>query len=153
MKLKDLISKYGECEVSEEMLNMIKKDSEGWKPEYNEDYWFINDVGNICRSIWENLYLDKFRLQKRNVYRTEEEARFALGMYRFCKKRSFEPDWNDFEQIKWSVKLDYRDKNVKAGSGAMFNYFEPFYYPTKEEVQEVIGRYTFEELEKYYGRV
>ena len=39
-------------------------------------------------------------LSKRNVYRTEEEAQFALDMYNFCKERSFEPDWEDSNQNK-----------------------------------------------------
>lgn len=153
MKLKDLISTYGECEVSEEMLQMIKKDNEDWKPKSGEDYYVIASDGNIHKDSWIGVYADKFRLQKRNVYRTIEEAQFSLGMYNFCKKRSFKPNWNDENQNKYYIYLDYKDKSAHYSSYSTIEYYIPFYYPTLKEVKEVIDRYTFEELEKYYGRV
>ena len=153
MKLKDLISKYGECEVSEEMLNMIKKDNEDWKPKSGEDYWLIDSRGSVQKDSWLGIHTDNFRLQKRNVYRTREEAQSALDMYYFCKKRSFEPDWNDERQEKFYIYFNLRDKVVVGNSYNIINNCAPFYYPTKEAIQEVIDKYTFEELEKYYGRV
>lgn len=154
MKLKELISTYGECEVSEEMLNMIKKDNEDWKPKYKENYWFIDDCSSIYKDTWFGAYEDNFRLQKRNVYSTKEEAEFALDMYKFCKKRSFEPDWDDENQYKHYIYLDcINGKEVCYSSYTIFKHFMPFYYPTEEAAREVIDKYTFEELEKYYGRV
>lgn len=96
----------------------------------------------------------RFKNEDLAVYcETEDEAKFALDMYNFCKERSFEPDWNDEKQEKWSIYLVNSNKKVKVDYSQTTCYFGPFYYPTEEVAQEVIDKYSFEELAKYYGRV
>lgn len=152
MKLSEVIEKYGDCEVSEELLVMIEPKCE-WKPEIGDKYWGIDCYGDVVSHYWDNHYYDRFRLTKRNVYRTEEEAQFALDMYNFCKERSFEPDWEDDSQCKYYLYLYYRNKEVNFNYTDSFNHCYPFYYPSKEAVQEIIDKYSFDELATYYGRV
>ena len=150
MKLSELIDKYGDCEVSDELVEMISPKVD-WKPQIGEEYWMINGFGKVVDERWESLAYDHFALRKRNVYRTKEEAQFALDMYHFCKERSFEPDWGDGNQKKYFLSLE----GNKVVTDYLFSYrhFLPFYYPTSEAVKEIIDKYSFEELEKYYGRV
>lgn len=152
MKLSELIEKYGDREVSDELIEMLKP-KEDWIPKMNDKYWKINCSGKVEAECWEDCYYDYFALNKRNVYRTEEEAQFALDMYRFCKKRSFEPDWEDRNRFKYYLYLDYNNKEANYNYTDSFNHCSPFYYPTEKAVQEIINKYSFEELEKYYGRV
>lgn len=152
MKLSEFIEKYGNCEVSDELMEMLKP-KEDWKPQIGEEYCLITTVLGICYDNYSNTECDNNRLSKRNVYRTEEEAQFALDMYHFCKERSFEPDWDDEDQCKYYLYLDCKYKEINYMFDNNLNQFKPFYYQTKEAAQEIIDKYSFEEIEKYYGRV
>ena len=152
MKLSEFIEKYGDCEVTDELMEMIKPKGD-WKPKNGEKYYFIISSLEIIYETYVNAETDNNRLSKRNCYKTEEEAQFALDMYNFCKERSFEPDWDDLEQTKYTLYLDYRNKVADWMTCDDRKYFEPFYYQTKEVVQEIINKYSFDELAKYYGRV
>ena len=152
MKLSEVIEKYGDCEVNGKLVEMLKPKGD-WIPKMNDTYWKINICGEVVYGLWEDCYFDYFALNKRNVYRTKEEAQFALDMYNFCKERSFEPDWGDDNEIKCYLYLRYEDKKADYSKIFSFNYFSPFYYPTAEAVKEIIDKYSFEEIKKYYGRV
>ena len=152
MKLSELIEKYGDCEVTDELMEMLKPKGD-WIPKKGEEYCLITTGLGICYGNYSNNECDNNRLSKRNVYRTKEEAQFALGMYHFCKERSFEPDWGDENQKKYFLYLDCKYKEINYMFDNNLNHFKPFYYPSKEVVQEIIDKYSFEELEKYYGRV
>lgn len=153
MKLSELIEKYRDCEVKEELVDMVVKPKGYWIPKMGEKYWMINSSGEVVDEYWESHPYDYFALNKRNVYQTEEEAQFALDMYNFCKERSFEPDWGDSDQYKFALYLDYDLRKVYWATYKYINRFVPFYYRTEQAVQEIMYKYSFEELEKYYGRV
>ena len=152
MKLSEVIEKYGDCEVNGKLVEMLKPKGD-WIPKMNDTYWKINICGEVVYGLWEDCYFDYFALNKRNVYRTKEEAQFALDMYNFCKERSFEPDWDDMDQFKYNLYLNYKNKIKDYSCNVSANIFEPFTYPTVEAVEEIINKYSFEDLEKYYGRV
>ena len=152
MKLSELIEKYRDCEVSDELVEMIKPKGD-WKPKKGEKYYFIVTSLEITYETYINSETDNNRLSKRNCYKTEEEAKFALDMYNFCKERSFEPDWGNFMQSKYYLIMNVENKRVYYDDYTHTHFFLPFYYPTAEAVQEVIDKYSFDELAKYYGRV
>lgn len=152
MKLSEFIDKYGNCEVSDELLGMINSKDE-WVPKLKEGYYCITGVGSVSNNTFKGGDYDKFRVDKRNCYQTKEEAQIALDMYNFCKERSFEPDWEDSNQSKYFLYLNCEAKICDYDYVASFNRMLPFYYPTKEVAQEIINKYSFEELAKYYGRV
>lgn len=152
MKLSELIEKYGDCEVTDELMEMIKPKGD-WKPKNGEKYYFIISSLEIIYETYVNAETDNNRLSKRNCYKTEEEAQFALDMYHFCKERSFKPDWENSNQLKYYLYLNPNDKETDYCKATYLYDFSPFYYPTVEAVKEIINKYSFEELEKYYGRV
>lgn len=152
MKLSELINKYGDFEITDEVVKLIEP-KEGWKPKRGEEYWVVDTAGNVVCVEWYGYGCDLFNLDKRNVYRTKEEAQFALDMYNFCKERSFTPNWKDETEPRFYLSLDYEDNAGYSKYSEYLNEFHPFYYPTYDAVEEVIHQYSFEELEKYYGRV
>ena len=54
------------------------KESRVWKPENNEEYYFINDFAAADTDIWGDSYIDHKRFEIGNVYKTKEEVCFAL---------------------------------------------------------------------------
>ena len=152
MKLSEFIEKYGDCEVTDELMEMVKPKGD-WEPWLGENYYFISEVLQVSLARNKGDDYAYARIMKRNVYRTKEEAQFALDMYNFCKERSFKPDWEDCDQTKFLLYLDYDSRKVYWSMYEYSKQFAPFYYLSKEEVQEIIDKYSFEELAKYYGRV
>ena len=63
-------------------LDKLKKDLETtnkkWKPEYKDDYWFVEDIGFVHNNKWRNDDFDDFRYSQRNCFKTEEEAQTHL---------------------------------------------------------------------------
>lgn len=46
-----------------------------WKPKNDEEYWFINDLGEICHSLYNNFLLrDNKRVKIGNCFQTKLEA-------------------------------------------------------------------------------
>lgn len=50
------------------------KESRVWKPENNEEYYFINDFATADTDIWGDSYIDHKRFEIGNVYKTREEV-------------------------------------------------------------------------------
>ena len=150
MKLSEFIEKYGDREVTDELMEMLKPKGD-WEPWLGENYYFISEDLQVSLARNKGDDYAYVRIMKRNVYRTKEEAQFALGMYHFCKERSFKPDWENGNQKKYFLSLEVN--KVVTYYLYFSRHFLPFYYQTKEAVQEIIDKYSFEELEKYYGRV
>lgn len=150
MKLSEVIKKYGDFYITDEMVKTIEPKL---KPEVGKTYYAVELGGTVVHLTWEGNERDLFRLNKRNVYRTEEEAQFALDMYNFCKERSFTPDWTNENEYKYFLVLNYDKRKAHWCRNTSFCRFTSFCYPTLDAVNEVIHRYTFDELAEYYGRV
>lgn len=149
MKLSEVIKKYGDFEITDEMIKTIEPE---FKPKVGETYWAVIG-GSTYPFTWEDNKTDLFSFNKHNVYRTKEAAQFALDIYNFCKERSFTPNWKDETVPKYYLYLDCEDNAVYSDCDEYLNEFHPFYYPTHDAVEEVLHKYTFDELAEYYGRV
>lgn len=54
-------------------------ENEGWPKNGNVYYWVRSDIGQICKSKWnEKVPYHEFRLSIGNVFRTRTEARKAI---------------------------------------------------------------------------
>ena len=62
----------------EELKNVNIEEDGVWKPENDEDYWFISSYAELYRVEWTDYSSDKDRLSIGNVFRTEEEAEFQI---------------------------------------------------------------------------
>ena len=46
-----------------------------WKPEINKDYWYINDIGEVCRTNYNKLMPNNdYRIQIGNCFQTKDDA-------------------------------------------------------------------------------
>jgi len=64
-------------EISDESFEQLKKSfikEARWVPEKKEEYWNVNNMGEIGTSTFVNDSFDYFRLGQNNVFKTEEEA-------------------------------------------------------------------------------
>ncbi|MGH2116592.1 hypothetical protein [Aerococcus sp. L_32] len=47
-------------------------------PQDGDEYWYIDDEGDILNEKWDGLDFEEYRLEIGNIYKTEDEAEFAV---------------------------------------------------------------------------
>ena len=139
MKIKELQKKITclEAKLAEvkEMAEAMKKRADGgvFKPEYEEDYWFILGWGEVYESQWKNHLGDLRRCEIGNCFPTEQAAVDAVRVLKLIRRAreaqdGFVPDWEDFEQNKYQVYFDSGEIHVAnlhtANMAPIFGYWE-----------------------------
>lgn len=104
-----------------------------WKPNFGEEYWYVNYIGNVvCRS-WEDASVDLWLLESGNVYRTIEEAEKArerrLAEVRLRQTSDFKPDFEDGDG-GWLVFYNYETRTLDTVPDFRINSGEPVRYKT-----------------------
>lgn len=112
-----------------------------WKPNFGEEYWYVNYIGNVvCRS-WEDASVDLWLLESGNVYRTIEEAEKArerrLAEVRLRQTSDFKPDFENGNG-GWIVGYDHEEDRLLATPIDYIDYGEPIRYATEEEAKRSI---------------
>lgn len=124
-----------------------------WKPNFGEEYWYVNYIGNVVCRFWEDASVDLWLLESGNVYRTEKEAEKALDRelaeVRLRKTSNFEPDFEDCRG-GWVVYYNYKDKELYAYDTDYDDSGEIVRYATKEEAEKSI-RENREDWMKHFG--
>ena len=110
-----------ENEIIVNWVTYVKKEDNQKKQSKRGDrFWFIWYFGDVLRC--KEKYNDKYKLF---CYPTEVEAIKArdkqLALYRIKtyaeeKRGGFVPDWNNHEQIKYSIGYDNSDKEYYVSS-------------------------------------
>ena len=81
------------------------KESRVWKPENNEEYYFINDFATADTDIWGDSHVDHKRFEIGNVYKTREEVCFALERAKVkAELKRYALEHNDPEKEAWDLK-------------------------------------------------
>lgn len=51
-----------------------------FRPQYNDDYFYITDDGLVRDAIWEEDEIDLMRLSIGNCFKTSDVAEFVIGV-------------------------------------------------------------------------
>ena len=98
------------------MENMLKECSERWKPEPNEEYYYVNQVSATSRAINDEFDIDAARYRAYNCFRTKKEA--ELEAEKILVRRQLEDiarrlnrgeriDWDNDAQRKYFIRFNY----------------------------------------------
>lgn len=150
MKLSEFISKYGDCEVTEEMEKFIKKPKGKWRPKDGDIYWYINQYGNITNNGTCGTYPTcEYQLSFMRLFKTYGEAVRYLEIMKACKEASFEPDWEDSSQTKYYFSYNYRDYHTIIDRCCKFDYGSQFYFESFEKARDLINKFGEKNIAKY----
>lgn len=156
IKLNEIQAKYGEYLVDEEELKklLVKPKKTIWDLKIGENYYYINAIGNICKTFLLRNEFDEARIEFCNAFLTEEEAEFELQR-KNCEdimlkygRRTFK-----YEQNNFSIKYDHRNDYIGIESWIERQYQGNIYYDTEELAQKAIDEIGEERLKKYIFRV
>lgn len=128
------------------MLKTAKPETKRWKPEYETHFWYVDSTaGDIHRTIWVDTRHDKWRYNQGNCFKTREEAeeykKYLEAYARIKQSSSFVPDWEDRDQLKWSIYYDHSTDKFKYESYYNYQYPLSVYYATREEAEQAIKDY------------
>lgn len=125
-----------------------------WEPDNGATYWYLCGDGEALVSYWRNACKgDIHRMSIGNVFRTEEDAMFAVERLKvlhelrelcdLTPKKAFKPD-NTFYQIYIN---DNKKVNPMPRGCVMCNMY---CFSTKEAAQAAIDKIGENRLKKYY---
>lgn len=159
MNKKEMLDRILEMEneiknLKEELNKQEEPKKRRWKPELGERYHYINSGGLIIICAWANDNDDNRRYAIGNIYRTEEEARFAVEQLKVLTElKEYADDnkeWNG-DDGHWFIEYNANEKCIRA------DYFLttkniPFniYFSSEEQAEKAINAIGKERLKKYY---
>lgn len=148
------------------LLYLVKKanksDSKVWKPEYDMDYYFIRNNGQICYTNWIKSDIDKERFILGNCFKTEEEAEFALERQKvitelkryMLENNEKEIDWYDHCVLKYYIQYDYVNDTLNIASTRYYkSNISSMYFTSDKIAQAAIEAIGKERIKKYYFEV
>lgn len=150
MKLSEFISKYGDCEVTEEMEKCIKKSKGKWRPKDGDIYWYINQYGNITNNGTCGTYPTcEYQLSFMRLFKTYGEAARYLEIMKACKEASFEPDWEDCNEFKYCFYYNHMDHRIEISYRYVSNFGVQFYFESYDKARELINKFGEKNIAKY----
>ena len=148
-------------EEREKLLSLVEKakkpKSKGWKPKKDEDYFIINENGDVFRYHYNYGEPLKKVLPIGNCFKTEEEAENAVerlkiraDLQRYADEQNDEEiDWTNDEQDRWCICFDNDNKRfVYMYNLAIRNAFQ-IYFTSEEIAQDAVKAVGEERIKKY----
>ncbi|MBR6515852.1 MAG: hypothetical protein IKT40_03235 [Bacilli bacterium] len=162
MKLKELLKNVEDVELTEEQEKQIKdfleiKNSKKWRPEENEEYYFVTQGGSIQQVDCNESNGDEFRILTNNCFKTKEEAKFRLEQIKvYNELKNFADEnndgicWTSFgEQIKYYMLYDYVDDKIKISTWTYMRDIGQIYFSSKELAIQAIEKVGEDRIKKY----
>ena len=117
-------------------------------PRFDDPYWMIDDAGDLYESVYTIHRSDVYRNKVGNMYRTEEEAEFALEKAKVegeLRKLSRPFIWGE---ENWYLDMA-RGKNITISYDHYIIHQGTVYFESKDRVKEAIEVVGEERIKKY----
>lgn len=130
-----------------------------WEPKKDEEYYIIIGDGSIDYNNYDGDYDDKLFMAIGNCFQTEEQAEFMAEKLRVIhelekfayENNEEEIDWNDTNQEKLYLVMNYMDKCIDVFYTYAWIYSPSnIYFTSKKIAKEAIETIGEERIKKYY---
>ena len=137
-------------ELEKELAELKSKVKEGPKfPEYEDTYWCIDSEGIVYVNTFEGIQADRNILEIGNVFKTAEEAEFAV------EKLKVEAELRKFSRpfecgaFNCCISLDTDDVYLYLDSSRYFHSQGTIYFESTEKAKQAIDAVGEERIKKY----
>lgn len=160
MKLSEFYEKYGDQNIDEKELKEFLgiKEHKHFKPKNGETYFYVSVQGAIHQYDWHDDETDYTLYENTNLYRAQEEAKFArdknqllLKMQRDFEDNSDVIDWNDNRQLKYSILYAHNDEEVFVEWSSKHQY-SSLYTTNRKWLHQYI-KDNEDNIKKYYFEI
>lgn len=118
-------------------------------PQCGDAYWFVSDIVDVAKSLWDNDSVDNYRKDFFRIFKTREECERYLEIQKAFKEASFKPDWHDGNQHKYSVYYDNFNNKIAVFSNCV-NQRANDHFESEEVLNNLVNRFGEEDVKKYY---
>lgn len=139
----------GERYEIDKLLNPPHEPKTVWELKKGDTYWWINIIGEICKDVWCDFYVDKQRRNQGNVFLTKEEVEFE------SKRREVYEKVRKYSRpfiVKENNYYPYYDWDVHTikYSLARHSYGFFIYFNSLNDIRKAIEEVGEEDFKKYY---
>ena len=136
-----------------------KKEKTWWKPKVGESYWSIRPWSGAVRVCYNDDKVDGFAVSMGLCFQTEEQAEFMVEKLRVIhelekfayENNEEEIDWNDTNQEKLYLTMNYMDKCIDVFYTYAWIYSPSnIYFTSKKIAKEAIETIGEDRIKKYY---
>ena len=130
-----------------ELEEQVKEEQEF--PEYGDNYWFLLSGGTIDDNFYENSHVDNKRLEIGNVFKTKEQAEFAVEKLKVeAELRKFS---RPFEIYGTNYYLYFAKDDGFIGIACLTTSLAQgaIYFESEEKAQQAISTVGEERIKKY----
>ena len=134
-----------------ELEEQVKEEQEF--PQDGDGYWYIDDYGYILNEKWDGLDFEEFRLEIGNVFKTKEQAEFAVEKLKVEAElrefsKPFEPMTDNFFMV-----YDKHLKSLENNCSLKTDIQGVIYFGSREEIRKAIETVGIDRIKKYIFEV
>ena len=137
-------------ELEKELAELKSKVKEGPKfPEYGDIYWCIDAEGIVYVNNFEGIQADRNILEIGNVFKTAEEAEFAVEKLKVeAELRKYSKPF-ECGEINQYIFLDTDSDRIDVENRYYFPTQGTIYFDSKEKAQQALKSVGADRIKKY----
>lgn len=147
------------CYESVKYKEKVKPKPKVWKPKCGDQYWFIRiDDDRVIRDAWLDAPVDNRRWALSNVFKTKEDAEFAIERQKVkVELQRYADEHNNPEKEEWdginthySIYYDIQPYSIGIRSTRCCLSQNQIYFTPIEVLQDAINEIGEDRIKKYY---
>lgn len=137
-------------ELEKEIAELKSKVKEGPKfPEYGDTYWCIDEEGIIYVNTFEGIQADRNILEIGNVFKTKEQAEFAVEKLKVeAELRELSDSW-DLEKTQYTFSFNWEVEEFEIEYLDYIQYTNSYYFDSIDELQQATETVGEDRIKKY----
>ena len=156
-KIAELEQKIVELKAEAEKEEKESKSmNKRWRGKDGDMYWFVQSNG-ILNCFYEcHGYIDNFRYDTHNYFKTEEDARRYASVLeterqlkKFADEHNSEIDWSNNNQEKWHLYYNYSYYKIGISNHRWTKEARIIYFSSEEIAEQAIDEIGEEKITEY----
>lgn len=137
-------------ELEKELLELKEQVKEQQEfPQSGERYWYSNGGGMVNSCFWKSEQFDLNRYRIGNMFKTEDEAYFAVEKLKVdAELRKLSDSW-DLESTQYTFSFDWENGEFNLEYPDYNQYPNSYYFYSADDVQQAIETVGRERIKKY----
>ena len=118
-------------------------------PQDGDRYWYIDSDGEVFSSEWESFPSEEHMLEVGNIFKTEDEAYFAVEKLKVdAELRKLSDSW-DLENTQYSFSFNWEFGEFNVEYPDYNQYPNSYYFYSIDDLQQTIETVGEERIKKY----
>ena len=138
-------------ELEKELAELKCKVKEGPKfPEYGDTYWCIDAEGIVFVNDFEGIQADRNILEIGNVFKTKEQAEFAVEKLKVeAELRKYSDLW-DLEKTQYTFSFNWEVTEFEVEYPDYNQYPGSYYFDSIDSLEQALESVGEERIKKYF---